>query len=210
MTQWHFLIRFLIKIRIYPQIKNERQKKQNVATIRHQWYMLFHHFNNCDNATITLFTDHYLIFIYSTEDGGGPKQPTKDIHEFSIIDNCVKTKADPIPPTAHFILLSLAHKNWRLKKIMQMFTEKNKNPTLIQSEIRSKKRVVFNIRQASGLGGSSKWLTTRTSTFYITVSPEKQTTKLVQRKKRWATSWDGAATRHKETEIWYENECNKS
>lgn len=60
--------------------------------------MLFHHFNNCDNATITLFTDHYLIFIYSTEDRGGPKQPTKDIHGFSIIDNCVKTKADPIPP----------------------------------------------------------------------------------------------------------------
>ena len=64
-----FLIKFLIKIRIYPQIKNERQKKQNVATIRHQWYMSFHIFNNCDNATITLFTDHYLIFINSTEDG---------------------------------------------------------------------------------------------------------------------------------------------
>lgn len=81
------------------------------------------------------------------------------------------------------IYCSLAHKITKDKSKPTKTKNKNKNPTLIQSEIRSKKRVVFNIRQASCLGGSSKWLTTHTSTFYITVSPEKQTTKLVQRKK---------------------------
>lgn len=32
---------------------------------------------------------------------GGQKQPTKDIHGFSIIDNWVKTKADPTLPHPH-------------------------------------------------------------------------------------------------------------
>ena len=64
--------------------------------------------------------------------------------------------------------------------------------------------MVFNIRQASCLGGS--WSATHKYFFFcITISPEKQTTKLVQRKRdeRWRAE-------HEETRVWYENVCNES
>lgn len=40
----------------------------------------YSYFNNCDNATITLFTDHHFIFTYSTKETAQVTMATRKRH----------------------------------------------------------------------------------------------------------------------------------